>query len=114
MTIFCLRDKLYAMTFASLSQGLRRETAPVPFLSIIYREKDPAVYQTCTATAPERNKIRTRKAKSTPYLSCHRESLSAKAPGPETGWLRQATQPPFIAGPLGAIITWYSKTYNDN
>jgi len=88
MTIFCLRDNLY------------RDAAPVPFSSIIYREKDPSVYQNCTATAPERNKIRTRTAKSTPYLSCHRDSFLPKASGPGTGWLRQVTQPPHIAGPL--------------
>ena len=41
-------------------------------------------------------------AKSTPYLSCHRDNLPAKVPGPVTGWLRQVTQPPFIAGPLGS------------
>jgi hypothetical protein len=28
----------------------------------------------------------------------------AKAPGQVTGWLRQVTQPPFIAGPLA--FTW--------
>jgi len=91
MTIFCLRDNLY------------RDTAPVPFSCIIYREKYPAVYQTCTATAPARNKICTRTAKSTPYLSCHRDNFPAKVSGPVAGWLRQVTQPPFIAGPLWAI-----------
>jgi hypothetical protein len=96
MRNFCLRDNLY------------RDAAPVPFSSIIYREKYPAVYQICTATAPERNKIHTRKAKSTPYLSCHRESYSAKAPGPGTGWLRQVTQPPHIAGPSDCL-----KTFSD-
>jgi hypothetical protein len=39
-------------------------------------------------------------AKSTPYLSCHRDNFLAKVPGPVAGWLRQVTQPPFIAGPL--------------
>jgi hypothetical protein len=43
-------------------------------------------------------------AKSTPYLSCHRDNFLAKVPGPVAGWLRQVTQPPFIAGPLWAII----------
>ena len=89
MTIFCLRDNLY------------RDAAPVHFSNIVYREKDTAIYQTCTATAPARNKIHTRTAKSTPYLSCHRESILPKVPGPGTGWLRQVTQPPHIAGPLG-------------
>jgi hypothetical protein len=92
MTIFCLQDNLY------------RDAAPVSFAKIVYREKDPSIYQTCTATAPELNKIRTRKAKSTPYLSCHRESFSAKAPGPGKGWLRQVTQPPHIAVPLAKMI----------
>jgi len=44
-------------------------------------------------------------AKSTPYLSCHREKFPAKAPGPVPGWLRQVTQPPFIAGPLATRKT---------
>jgi len=39
-------------------------------------------------------------AKSTPYLSCHRDNFPAKVPGLVAGWLRQVTQPPHIAGPL--------------
>jgi hypothetical protein len=76
----------------------------VPFIKFIYREYFPAVYQNCTATAPERNKICTMTAKSTPYLSCHRDKFLAKEPGPVTGWLRQVTQPPFIAGPLATML----------
>jgi hypothetical protein len=44
-----------------------------------------------------------RQAKSTPYLSCHRDLLPAKVPGSVAGWLRQVPQPTFIAGPLGTI-----------
>jgi len=44
-------------------------------------------------------------AKSTPYLSCHRDNFPAKEPGPVAGWLRQVTQPPFIAGPSDCLIT---------
>ena len=58
MTIFCLRDNLH------------RDTAPVPFSSIFYREQYPAVYQTCTATAPVFYKLCTMTAKSAPYLPC--------------------------------------------
>jgi hypothetical protein len=43
-------------------------------------------------------------AKNAPYPACHRDSLSAKAPGQVPGWLRQVTQPPHIAGPLAHII----------
>jgi len=60
MTIFWLRDKLH------------RDTAPVPFLSFVYRDYLPSVYLTCTAIAPAPKKICTWTAKSTPYLSCHR------------------------------------------
>jgi hypothetical protein len=74
------------------------------FSGFIYRDYFPAVYQTCTATAPARNKTCTRTAKSTPYLSCHRDNFLAKVPGPVAGWLRQVTQPPFIAGPLAQIF----------
>jgi len=88
MTIFWLRDKLH------------RDTAPVPFLSFVYRDYLPSVYLTCTAIAPAPKKICTWTAKSTPYLSCHRDNFLAKVPGPVAGWLRQVTQPPFIAGPL--------------
>jgi hypothetical protein len=88
MTIFWLRNNFY------------RDTSPVPFLSFVYRDYISSIYQTCTATAPARNKICTWTAKSTPYLSCHRDSYLPKAPGPVAGWLRQVTQPPFIAGPL--------------
>jgi len=69
MTIFWLRDKLH------------RDTAPVPFPIFIYRDYFLAVYQTCTATAPVCNKICTMTAKSTPYLSCHRDSYLPKVPG---------------------------------
>jgi len=40
-------------------------------------------------------------AKNAPYPACHRDYFSAKAPGQVAGWLRQVTQPPHIAGPLG-------------
>jgi hypothetical protein len=95
MTIFCLRDDFY------------RDTAPVPFRGLVYRDYNPTVYQTCTATAPAPNKICTMTAKSTPYLSCHRDSFLPKVPGQVPGWLRQVTQPPFIAGPL-AFRQWAS------
>jgi len=42
-------------------------------------------------------------AKSTPYLSCHRDNFPAKVPGLVAGWLRQVTQPPFIAGPSDCL-----------
>jgi hypothetical protein len=75
--------------------------------NVIYLEKISSVYQTCTATAPACNKICTMMAKSTPYLSCHREKFPAKVPGPVPGWLRQVTQPPFIAGPLAQILAHF-------
>jgi hypothetical protein len=46
-------------------------------------------------------------AKSTPYLACHRDSLPTKVLGLEAGWLRQVTQPPFIAGPLCKSLATY-------
>jgi hypothetical protein len=76
----------------------------VPFLSFVYRDYFPAVYQTCTATAPAPNKICTWTAKSKPDLSCHRDNFLAKVPGPVAGWLRQVTQPLFIAGPLAFML----------
>ena len=91
LTNFWLRDKLY------------RDTAPLPFSNFIYCDYFSAVYYTCTATAPTHNKTCTWTAKSTPYLSCHRDYFPAKVPGPVAGWLRQVTQPPFIDGPLALI-----------
>jgi len=93
------------MTNFWLRYNLFRDAAPVSFSNIIYRDKYLAVYQPCTATAPAPNKTCTRadsyrQAKSTPYLSCHRDKFPAKVPGPVAGWLCQVTQPPFIAGPL--------------
>jgi len=77
------------------------------FLPIFrYRDNFPATYQTCTAIAPAPNKICTMTAKSTPYLSCHRDNFLAKVPGPVAGWLRQVTQPPFIAGPSDCLKTY--------
>jgi hypothetical protein len=95
--------KSCTMTNSLFRDNLNRDTAPVPFPGFIYRDYFPAVYQTYTAIAPARNKNCTMMAKSTPYLSCHRDNSSAKVPGPVAGWLRQVTQPPFIAGPLAAI-----------
>jgi len=74
------------------------------FSNFIYRDKYTAIYQTCTATAPARNKNCTMTAKSTPCLSCHRDNFQTKVPGPVAGWLRQVTQPPFIAGPLCRML----------
>jgi hypothetical protein len=88
MTTFCLRDNLY------------HDTALVVFFNFIYRDYFPATYNNCTAITPTPNKNCTWLAKSTPYLSCHRDYFPAKVPGPLAGWLRQVTQPPFIAGPL--------------
>ena len=72
-----------------------------PFIKIVYPDKFPATYKPCTPIAHKRNKLCTRTAKSTPYLSCHRDNFPAKVPGLVAGWLCQVTQPPFIAGPLG-------------
>jgi hypothetical protein len=88
MIVICLRDKLY------------RDAAPMPYPGFIYRDNCPTNYHNCTATAHACNKNCTMTAKSTPYLSCHRDYFSAKVPGSVAGWLRQVTQPPFIAGPL--------------
>ena len=76
--------------------------APLAFTSLIYMDNFSDIYKNCTATAPALSKICTRTAKSAPYLSCHLDSLSAKVPGQVAGWLRQVTQPPYIAGPLAA------------
>jgi hypothetical protein len=93
MTIFWLRDNLH------------RDTAPVPFLSFVYRDYFPAAYQTCTATAPAGNRNCTMTAKSTPYLSCHRDNFLAKAPGPVAGWLRQVIFHPCRLAPRYPYIT---------
>jgi hypothetical protein len=79
MTIFWLLDNLY------------RNTAPVSFPDFIYRDYFPAIYQTCTASAPACNKNCSMKAKSTPFLACHRDNYLPKVPGPVAGWLRQIT-----------------------
>lgn len=71
-----------------------------PFIKFVYPDKFPATYKPCTAIAHSGNKPCTRTAKSTPYLSCHRDNFPAKVPGLVAGWLRQVTQPPFIAGSL--------------
>ena len=91
------------MTFASLSQGLRRDTAPVHFPGFIYRDYIPSVYQTCTpddashvrtfgATAPARNKHCTmptfakasagKDGKNTRHTWLVPGLLPAKTPGP--------------------------------
>ena len=89
--------------FLAPRQLAPRHCASAHLPIFMYRDNFSATYKTCTATTPERNKNCTRMAKSTPYLSCHRDNFPAKVPGPVTGWLRQVTQPPFIAGPLCVI-----------
>jgi len=66
-----------------------------------------ATYQNCTAIAPASNKICTRadsyrQAKSAPYPPCTGIIFWLKYQDPAR-MLRRVTQPPFIAGPLGAI-----------
>ena len=98
MTIFCLRDNFCL------------DTAPVTFRNIIYRDYSPAVNQTCTATTPECNKTCTMTAKSTPYLSCHRDSFPAKAPGHLAGCLRQVTGHPCRQAPRYPDILYRDLT----
>ena len=74
----------------------------------------------CTATAPAPNKNCTipdsyREAKSTPYLSCHRDSFPAKVPGPPDSyrvarWLRQVTCLPCSLAPRYPDITFRDLT----
>jgi hypothetical protein len=93
MTIFCLRDNLY------------RDAAPVTFTSFIYREKYPAIYQTCTATAPAPNKPRTRTAKSAPYLPCTGTNSRLKYQD-SARMLRQVTLTTPTTGPLATKFAY--------
>jgi hypothetical protein len=86
----------------------------VPFSNFIYRDYFLTVYQTCTVITPAPNKNCTMMAKSTPYLSCHRDKFLPKVPGPDAGWLRQVTQPPFIAGPLYVMLRTGPKSQANN
>jgi hypothetical protein len=97
---------LHLDKFLAPRQLVPRSLRQCPFSSFLHLEKFSAIYQTCTATAPSRNKNCTRTAKSTPYLSCHRDNFVAKVPGPVAGWPRQVTQPPFIAGPSDCLKTY--------
>jgi hypothetical protein len=116
MTNFLLRDKLH------------RDTAPVPFLSFVYRDYFPATYKTCTATptsqsfvgqsTPARNKICTmptfakasagKDGKNCTVPVLHRDPFAPlrvtrlKYQDPAR-MLHQVTQPPFIAGLLCGI-----------
>jgi hypothetical protein len=76
---------------------LYRETALVRFSNFFYRDSITTTYKNCTAIAPAHNKNCAMTAKNAPYLSCHRDNFLPKVPGPVAGWLRQVTQPPFIA-----------------
>jgi hypothetical protein len=53
----CTLDR-FVITYNVIPPSLRYggQSAPVPFLSFIYRDYFPAVYQTCTAIAPAYNK----------------------------------------------------------
>jgi hypothetical protein len=87
--------------------------APLPITNFIYMVYLTVIYKNCTATAPALTKILNRMAKSAPYLSCHRDYFVAKAPDQVAGWLRQVTQPPFIAESL-AVTTGTARTFTDN
>ena len=67
------------------------------------RDSFLATYQTCTATLVMLNKICTWTAKTRAIPFLHRDSFLAKEPG-LCPVRRQVTQPPFIAGPLGASL----------
>jgi hypothetical protein len=110
MTIFWLRDNFVPPLLTTFARG-KRDTAPVPFLSFVYRDYFPAVYLTCTATpvtrfartgqarlhsrkfAPGRQKARhTCLATGTIFWLKYRDSYRRTAP---------PTFTPSTAGPLG-------------
>jgi hypothetical protein len=77
-----------------------RDAAPMHFSELVTGDDNSARYKACTAIPPAPDKTCTLTAKTAPYPARHRDSYSAKAPGPVAGWLHRVTQPPFIAGPL--------------
>ena len=96
----CTQFKLYTVIVFRLRPNFHRDAAPMPFSKPVTGDSNCTRYKVCTAIAPASEKTCTMTAKTAPYLSCHRDSYLPKVPGPVAGWLRQVTQPPFIAGPL--------------
>jgi hypothetical protein len=89
MTNFWLRDNFYRDTAPVSIYQLSAPREILGHLSKLYRDRASALVKFVHG-----------RQKHVPYLSCHRDNFPAKVPGPVTGWLRQVTQPPFIAGPL--------------
>ena len=87
-----------------LRPGLYRDAAPMQFSKLFTGDDNSARIKICTAIAPAPEKAHAMTAKTAPYPARHRDSNSAKAPGPVAGWLHRVTQPPFIAGPLAHIF----------
>ena len=106
LTNFCLRDKL-----------VPRHCASAHLSTFCQRDRFPATYQTCTATLRSAvlNKHCTMTAKTRAIPSLHRDNFSRGASTRTLpGCCRRVTLTNYTAGPLGAIIAWYSKTYKDN
>jgi len=97
----CPRLKSSALTNFWHRDSLCRDTAPVLFIKQQYRDRFPSTYKVCTATHVMLNKICTMTAKSAPYPPCTVIALWLKYQDPAR-CLRRVTQPPHIAGPLGA------------
>jgi hypothetical protein len=80
------------------------QSAHLHAIKILYRDNLLPSIHLCTAIAPEGNKICTMTAKTRAIPSLHRDNFAAKEPG-GAQCLRRVTQPPFIAGPLGANLS---------
>jgi hypothetical protein len=52
-------------------------------------------------------------AKTTPYPSCHRDNIQAKAARMMAGWLRRVTLTNYTAGPLCGIESQKIQTSNN-
>jgi hypothetical protein len=85
---------------------LNRDAAPMHFSKLFTGDDNSARYRACTAIPPTSEKTCAMTAKTAPYQSRHRDSYSAKAPGPVAGWPRRVTQPPFTTGSLAQMFQY--------
>ena len=108
----CTQYSIYTEIIFRLRFSMYRDASPMPFSKLITGDDNRTRYKICTAIAPASEKTCAMTAKTAPYPARHRDSNSAKAPGPVAGWLRQVTQPPFIAGPSATSLSAIKPSFH--
>jgi len=103
----CSQLKFCTLTNKCLRSTLYRETAPLPFSNIGYRDYFPSTYKNCIATEPACNKNSAMMAKTTPWLLASRDHNCLKN-YTLPGWTAQPTLTTFHH----RAVRWHSTHRN--